>query len=278
MEKGRYYYQVVLSKRADFARFLRGGTGFDGDGDIAGFFAPRTKWAGVRVGAEEKNAAQAAGDLAHEAVHQLHAHYSRDPKLKALSYFDEWTGIWFTEGWAEYLGGGLQFDPASGRTEFTGLPARRVAFLKGMRDNGVPFIPLRDLVQLPSVGSFSRYVMETWVPLFRDDEDMPEQAHTWFQQQERPVWKLLYAQSWFLAYFLNEYEDGKYRAKYLDLVMTALRGKQKPEKYRKDMKLAERWGSAYDAFVEIMELKDEKAWKELQREHDRFLKKVLRDA
>jgi hypothetical protein len=147
-----------------------------------------------------------------------------------------------------------------------------------MRDNGVPFIPLRDLVQLPSVGAFRRYVMETWVPLFRDDEDMPEQAHTWFQQQEGSVWKLLYAQSWFLAYFLNEYQDGKYRAKYLDLVMTALRGKQKPEKYRKDMKLAERWGSAFDAFVEIMELKDEKAWKEFQREHDRFLKKVLRDA
>jgi hypothetical protein len=27
-----------------------------------------------------------------------------------------------------------------------------------------------------------------------------------------------------------------------------------------------------------MELKDEAAWKEFQREHDRFMKKVLRDA
>jgi hypothetical protein len=267
MERGRYYYQVILSTRADFARFIRGGTGYDADGDVAGFFAPRTKWAGVRVGTQENEAKYATQDLAHEAVHQLHAHYSRDPKLKALSYFDEWTGIWFTEGWAEYLGGGLD-----------GLPKRRVDFLQGMRDNGVPFIPLRDLVQLPSVGAFGRYVRETWVPLFRDDEDMPEQAHTWFQQQEGPVWKLLYAQSWFLAYFLNEYKDGQYRQKYLDLAMTALRGKQKPEKYRKDMTLAERWGSAYDAFVEIMEITDDKAWKQLQREHDRFMKKVLRDA
>ena len=60
--------------------------------------------------------------------------------------------------------------------------------------------------------------------------------------------------------------------------MTALRGKQKPESYRKDKTLAERWGSAYDAFVAIMEVKDEKAWKDLQREHDRFMKKTLRDA
>jgi hypothetical protein len=278
MEKGRYYYQVVLSSSADFARFIRGGTGYDTNGDIEGFFAPRTKWAGVRVAKEEKDAVNAPSDLAHEAVHQLHAHYARDPKMKALSYFDEWTGIWFTEGWAEYLGGGLKIDPASGRTEFTGLPKRRIDFLQGMKDNGVPFVPLRDLVQLPSVESFRRYVFGTWVPLFRDDEDMPEQAHTWFQQQGGATWKVLYAQSWFLAYFLNEYKDGKYRAKYLDLVMTALRGKQKPEKYRKDMTLAERWGSAYDAFVEIMELKDEAAWKEFQREHDRFMKKVLRDA
>ena len=204
MEKGRYYYQVVLRRRADFARFIRGGTGYDADGDIAGFFAPRTKWAGVRVGAEAKEAANAAGDLAHEAVHQLHAHYARDPKMKALSYFDEWTGIWFTEGWAEYLGGGLKFDPVTGDTEFTGRPKRRIEFLRGMRDNGVPFIPLRDLVQLPSVESFMRYATGTWVPLFRDDEDMPEQAHAWFQEQEGRYWKLLYAQSWFLAYFLNE--------------------------------------------------------------------------
>jgi hypothetical protein len=278
MEKGRYYYQVVLSKRADFARFIRTGTGYDVNGDIAGFFAPRTKWAGVRVATEEKQATYAASDLAHEAVHQLHAHYARDPKMKALSFFDEWTGIWFTEGWAEYLGGGLKFDPGSGDTRFTGIPKRRVEFLQGMRDNGVPYIPLRDFVQLPSVESFMRYAVGTWVPLFRDDEDMPEQAHTWFQQQEGPYWKVLYAQSWFLAYFLNEFGDGQYRAKYLDLVMTALRGKQKPEKYRKDRTVAERWGSAYDAFVEIMELKDEKAWKALQREHDRFLRKVLRDA
>ncbi len=278
MEKGRYYYQVILRTRADFARFLRGGTGYDAGGDIAGFFAPRTRWAGVRVATEGDEAKYAAADMAHEAVHQLHAHYARDPKLKALSYFDEWTGIWFTEGWAEYLGGGLQFDPVTGETEFTGLPSRRVTFLQGMRDNGVPLIPLRDLVQLPSVEAFGRYVSETWVPLFRDDEDMPEQAHTWFAQQEKALWKVLYSQSWFLAYFLNEYEDGRCRGKYLDLAMTALRGKQKPEKYRKDMTLAERWGSAYDAFVEIMELKDEKAWKQLQREHDRFLKKVLRDA
>jgi hypothetical protein len=119
MERGRYYYQVILSTRADFARFIRGGTGYDADGDVAGFFAPRTKWAGVRVGTQENEAKYATQDLAHEAVHQLHAHYSRDPKLKALSYFDEWTGIWFTEGWAEYLGGGLD-----------GLPKRRVDFLR----------------------------------------------------------------------------------------------------------------------------------------------------
>ncbi|MHC4549042.1 MAG: hypothetical protein ACYTEZ_09700 [Planctomycetota bacterium] len=277
LQEGRYFYQVLLNNRDDFARFVRAGEGYDVSGDVAGFFSPRTKWAGVYVGPEAQEARQAAGDLAHEATHQLHWYFSRDPKMKLLYYFDEWNGIWLTEGWAEYLGGGLEFDPATGKTTFTGRPARRLEFLKGMRDNGVPHIQVRDLVQLSSVQSFSRYIFGTWLPLIRNDEDMPEGASQWLGAHDGMVWKLLYAQTWFLTYFLNEYEDGRYRPQYLDLVLTALRGKLKPEKYRKDKTIAERWGSAYAAFVNIMGLKDEKAWKQLQREHDRFLKKTLRD-
>jgi len=60
-------------------------------------------------------------------------------------------------------------------------------------------------------------------------------------------------------------------------VLTALRGKLKPEAYRKNKSVKEHWPSAYEAFVEIMGLKSDDDWKKLQRQHDGFLKKTLRD-
>jgi hypothetical protein len=88
--------------------------------------------------------------------------------------------------------------------------------------------------------------------------------------------KMLFAQSWYLAHFMNEYESGKYREKYRDLLMTALRGKRKPEAYAAAGK--PRWRYSYEAFQEIMGLKSDADWTRLQKEHDSYLPGTLRDA
>jgi hypothetical protein len=75
---------------------------------------------------------------------------------------------------------------------------------------------------------------------------------------------------------MNEYESGKYREKYRDLLMTALRGKRKPEAYAALGK--PRWRYSYEAFQEIMGLKSDEDWERLQKEHDSHLPGTLRNA
>jgi hypothetical protein len=278
VEAGKYYYDVVVPTQEDFARLLHGEEGgYDKEGDIPAFFSMRTKWAQLRAPIEANDKALFGGDLAHAAVHQLQWHYSADPKDKFQpNYMEEWTGIWLTEGLAEYLGAGVDLDPGTGKATFSGKPPRRVEFLQAMTDNGVPLIPVRELIQLTSLDAFARYVNGTWLPGMRTNEDIPEAASQWASVQQPLVQKVLYAQSWLLVHFLYEADDGKYRAKLLDLVLTALRGRQKPERYRTNPSQPERFKGADDAFVEIMGLKDGAAWNELQKEHDRHRKRLLR--
>jgi len=150
-----------------------------------------------------------------------------------------------------------------------------VEFLQGLRDNGIPPIPIRDLIQLSSFDSFQKYIA-SWTGSIMANEDMPEAAGQWLGSQPHLAPSVLYSHSWLLVHFLYEADDGKYRVQFLDLVMTALRGREKPAKYRKDPSIAERFGSADDAFVEIFGMKDSAAWSELQREYERHYRKLLR--
>ena len=87
---------------------------------------------------------------------------------------------------------------------------------------------------------------------------------------------LFYAEAWALAHFLNEYGDGKYRAQYQDLVRAATTGRVKPESYRKDKAVQEKWGSAYDAFVDVMGMREVSDWERLEREFAEHLPAALR--
>jgi hypothetical protein len=277
IEAGKYFLDVVVPTQEDFAKLVRGETdGLDGHGDLPVHVSMRTKWAQMRAPVEANDKALFGGDLAHAAAHQLQWHFSADPQKKFLNHMEEWNGIWLTEGLAEFLGGGIDLDPASGKATFSGRPPRRVEFLQAMRDNGVPLIPVRDLVQLASPDAFARYVQGTWLRQIQESEDTPEAANAWLAAQDRLVAKVLYAQSWLLVHFLHEADSGKYRARLLDLVLTALRGRQKPDRYRKDAGAQERFSSANEAFLEILGLKDEALWKDLQRDHDNHLKQLLR--
>jgi hypothetical protein len=275
VEAGKYYCNLVVPTVDDVSRFAREGEGLDAVGDVAGFFSLRTKWAVLRGPTEASEKALFGGDLAHEAFHQLQWHYSNDPVKKFENYMEEWHGIWLSEGLAEFLGGGIDLDPSSGKATFSGKPPRRIEFLRGMRDNGVPPVPVRELVQLRP-DNYARNLAH-WSARIGEREDLPEAASQWLGTQEGAIAKLLYSHSWLLVHFLHEAEDGKHRAKLMDLALTALRGGRKPERYRKDAAVAEKFPSADAAFAEILGLSDEAKWRELEQAWESHLKAVRGD-
>lgn len=275
VEAGKYYCDLVVPTADDLGKFVREGEGLDAAGDVPGFFSLRTKWAVLRAPGEANEKALFGGDVAHEAFHQLQWHYSNDPVKKFENYMEEWTGIWLTEGLAEYLGGGIDLDPASGKATFSGMPPRRIEFLRGMRDNGVPAVPVRELVQLRP-DNYGKNLAH-WIARIGDQDDLPEAASQWLGTQEGVTAKLLYSHGWLLVHFLHEADDGKYRAKLMDLALTAFRGGRKPERYRTDASVAEKFASPAEAFAEILGLKDEAQWKELEQAYLRHLKKVRGD-
>ena len=275
----KVFYHWVYEDKESFDQGALMGDGFDVSGDVFGYFAPKSRWAYALHSNDEQQALLLNGDICHEALHQLHWYHSKDPDDKWENHFDRWQALWFNEGWAEYLGGGVQLDPSSGNAEWTGKPRRRIQHLKLLRDTGMPRIPLRELVQQDSFEALARWIRDVWAGMLRQDEEVPDTALALMNDPNQGALhvKTFYAQAWFLAYFMNEYDSGKYRQKYLDLVLTALRGKLKPEAYRKSPTVKEHWPSAYEAFVEIMGIKGDDDWKKLQRQYDGFLKKTLRD-
>jgi len=275
VEPGKYYCEIVVPTADDLRKLVREGEGLDATGDIPAYFSPNTKWAHLREPKEANEKALFGGDVAHEAVHQLQWHFSNDPVKKFENYMEAWNGIWLTEGLAEYLGGGIDLDPASGKASFSGRPPRRVEFLRAMRDNGVPLVPVRELVQFRP-DNFPKGIAN-WKARIGESEELPEAASQWLGTQEGLSAKLLYAESWLLVHFLYEADDGKYRAKLLDLVLTAFRGGQKPDRYRKEAGVAEKFGSADEAFSEIMGLKDEASWQDFQHAVDRHAKTLRGD-
>jgi hypothetical protein len=270
VEAGKYYCGLVVPTAEDLSRIARLGEGLDAAGDIPAFFSPTTKWAHLRAPKEANEKALFGGDVGHAAMHQLQWHYSMDPKDKFENLMAQWQGIWLTEGLAEYLGGGIDLDPSSGKASFSGQPPRRIEFLRAMRDNGVPLLPLRELIQVRQ-DNFAKAI-HGWISRITEGEEVPESAMQWLGSQEDMAAQMLYAHSWVLVHFLYETDGGRYRTNLLDLVLTAFRGGQRPERYRKDG--APKFASADEAFAEIMGLKDDAGWKELQVAVDRHVRRV----
>jgi len=271
-----FFTHLVCLKKEDVARLAREGRGLDREGDVAAYFSTDTRW--FHAWLDPENEGRVASDLCHGAVHQLQWFHSKDPKDKYENHFDNWAGLWLTEGLAEWLGSGIRFDAATGKAEWTGIAERRASHLQSCKDVGWPLFPLRELVQIDSIDTLRRNAASIVAAMVGDASKIPEAAHA-VVNQDGFTWhvKTLHAQAWHLAYFMNGYEQGKYKAKFLDLVRTALAGKRKPEAYRSGG--GDSWRSAYDAFAEILGTgNDAAAWERLDREYSEFLSTALRKA
>ena len=141
-----------------------------------------------------------------------------------------------------------------------------------MADQGVPWIPLRELTQVESWQGLERWIGSWWA-ILQDSEDMAEEALDVIRQAG-PVRfgrDAFYAHAWGLAHFLN---SGEYKERFKDLLWTALRGKRKPEKYRSGR--LNRWRYTHEAFAEILGIKSDADWEKLDKQFARHLKKLSR--
>jgi hypothetical protein len=270
-------YVWVFDNVSALVEFRRSNPGFTRNVEMQGYFRPRSRWVYGALSDDASVARFLGQDLGCAAVQQLQWLYSKDPKKKwGENYFEEWNGLWFTVGLSAWLGGGVEHSADTGEASWTGFDRRWVDHLKLLKDNGIPLAPLTELTQVLSWEGFQRWAGDSYLPMLRDDEDLPDNVMEVVRATPNFVVRTFFSQCWYMAHFLNEFEGGKYRKKYVDLLMTALRGKRKPKAYAKNA--LDRWRYSYGAFAEIMGLKSDADWEKLQKEHDSFLPSTLRKA
>lgn len=267
-------FQWVFEDRQGFDQFNQRKEGGDVGAAVLGYFDPKTRW--VYLYLRENSEDEGISDLnvmAHETTHQVQWFFSKDPANRLVNHFDELHAVWFTEGWAEYLGGSCRVHPDTKEPEFSWFAVGRVDTLRFMKKNGLPAVPLQDLVQRENYGEFMLWV-NSWLGGQR--EAVPEESQKFLQ----PGFYLgaLYAQGWLFVHYLNKYEGGKYREPFLDFVKMSLQGRIKPEKYRADASKPEKWKNVRDAFCDIFNVKSQADWDRMQREYDEVMAQVIRDA
>jgi len=266
----RPLYIWLFDAVGDYDTFSREKKLFGADSSLKASFYPRSGWVYAGLPADEAQAQYMSRDLTHGAVHQLQWQYSKDPKKHSRD-FDNWNGLWFTIGFAAWLGGGIESDGTA--AEFTGIDPRHAAHLKAMRDHKVSWVTLRDLTQIESWEGLSRWIGDTWWPSIRSGESVNEETVNYITENHGArgfAMRTVYAQAWALAHFLNETQRSQYR----DLLMTALRGKRKPKKYATGR--LGRWYNTYTAFAEIFGLKSDADWDRMQGRYVEHMQKLAR--
>ena len=260
----------LFDNPGDYATFAREKRLFGAGMGLNAAFYPRSGWLYAGLPVDEAQASQLSRDLTHGAVHQLQWQYSKDPK-KYSRDFENWNGLWFTLGFAGWLGGGIEAEGAGAK--FTGIDPRRAAHLKLMEEHKIPWVTLRELTQIESWEGLSRWIGDSWWPSIRNSEEVDEETITFITENHGSsgfALQTVYAQAWALAHFLNETQPEKYR----DLLMTALRGKRKPKKYATG-RLA-RWRNSYTAFAEIFGIKSDADWDRIHKQYAEHLTKLAR--
>jgi len=268
IEKGRAFYIYAFDEPAQLAEISKMGSTrgvrLDVGSSLLFFYRAYDPMAfGVIPSAPEVDK-YFTSDLGHIMVHQLHKYHAQGEKSYE-KYFDQWNGVWLTEGFAEYVGAGTR-----DAGKFTGLSPRRAEMLRAMDNADVPLFEIRDIVRFASYERYRRFMADSWFPELHEEADAAQTANELIAAEAPHFARNAFqAQAWYLSYFLNEFESGKYREKYLDLVRSMLTGRRKPKQYGSG-----KWRSTEDAFAEIMGLKSDADWDRLQDEYDGYIEKV----
>jgi len=242
-----------------------------------GYFSPQNRWVFLFLREnDESSGITALNVMCHESTHHLHWKFSTDPKDRFTNYYREAGCVSFSEGFAELLGGSGRIKPGTdGEPEFEWYAIGRLQAIRMLKKNGVPLLPIKDLIARESYAEYQNWINDAWVERVRPMT--PEASHK-FLSGRYYFGAALYPQSYVLMAFLTHYENGKYRDKFLVFAKAMFRGRIKPAKYGGDGK--KRWHDAYEAFVDIyFDNKDvEASFERMQKEHDAFQDEMLKNA
>ncbi|HEX5135550.1 MAG TPA: hypothetical protein VFY93_01130 [Planctomycetota bacterium] len=224
-----------------------------------GYFSHRDHWAFVYDDPKERLGVDVA--VAHELTHLLQWHYSKDPGGEFPNHFDRLSAVWFSEGWAEYVG---WVKREGDKYVFGQDSPLRMECYQLFKKLELPLYPLQEFVKREDYADWNREVFFTWLPRKIRMPDKQEQQAVLLSA----YFGMLYSQSWLFMKFLYDGEGGKYREKTLKFTKAALRGFL-------DYKGERGYARAYEVFGEIFELKTKGDWDRFQAEFDRFLEGKL---
>jgi len=215
--------------------------------NVAGYFSPGTGW--VYLYDEEGSDREfEVNKNVHEGTHQLEHWFQRQKNEWAHPVVPQ---SFFGEGFAEYMGSVLM---AKDRTlTFTGINRPRLESLKGIKkqwsdqNKVMKLFPLKELTGFEGYGNVQAWGVQNWGlnPGF--------------------VLGFFYIQSWAFVYFLNEFENHKYQAKF--------------NKYLDDMlnhPTRESSGYASEKFKREFGMNTDDDWKKMQKEFEGFVDKLLK--
>ncbi len=224
-----------------------------------GYFSHRDHWAFVYDDPKERLGVEVA--VAHELTHLLQWHYSKDPESEFKNHFERIGAIWFTEGWAEYVGWVKREGEKYVFAQDSGLRMEGYQVFKKFE---LPLYPLQEFVKRESYADWMREVFDAWLSKKVKLPDEPDKLAALGEA----YFSMLYSQSWLFMKFLYDGEGGKYRAKTLEFTKASIKGYLG---YRGERGYAR----AYEVFGQIFELKTKGDWDRFQAEFDRFLEAKL---
>lgn len=224
---------------------------------LLGYFNPRDHW--VFLFEDRDNAIGTTVSLAHEMTHQLHWHFSKVGEDVIANRMQATRAVWFSEGWAEYVSWHTHKD---GVYTFAQDAPERMNVFHLCRKMKLPVYPLRLVVQHASYGDWLSHTLRTWLPRVMKDALKGKELN---YDVLAPIYlEMLYAEGWLFVKFLNEFMDGKYKARLLRYTELTLKGFGK-------MRGAQGYAQPHEVFAQVMGLSGDADWATLQREFDDYL-------
>ncbi len=214
---------------------------------VAGYFSPATGWvylydeeAGDREFEINKNV--------HEGTHQLQHWFTRQKNEWGPAYVPQ---SFFGEGFAEYTGS-VTMDKDRTIT-FVGVNRPRLHQLASFKEDikkhfnkdNLPIFPLKEFVGFEGYNTVTQWALEHWGPIGGAGLG------------------IFYIQAWGFVYFLNEFQNGKYRPAFVKFVNDMLNVPKASEGY------------TFEKFKKEFGLVNDSKWKALQGEFDPFYKNLL---
>ncbi len=181
----------------------------------------------------------------HEGTHMLEYWFTRQQSKWG---FPPNSQNGFSEGIAEFLGS-VQMDKAR-HLKFIEVNVPRLHSIKGERaafakkNKDYPIFPVQHMMAFSSYAEMGQWANEAWGVEYGQAMD------------------LFYQQVWAFTYFLNHFENGKYKDRWLDFFGAVLQRQASAEQKKQ-------------TFMRCFRIRDDDEWDEIESEWTKYMKDVI---